>query len=156
MNKWSYGVHVSCCEQGCRQPSAGRGGLKWAATCWDWCEPSWQDGCVLGLRAGNHQFEAGLCLTFFTYVKKVEYRPYMKKVEHRAASNWWFPAHRPSTHPSHQDGSHQSQHVAAHFNPPRPADGCLQPCSQQFTCAPYDHLFILRCLSLYDYLFILI
>ena len=92
MNKYSYGnrhlnlkkcsylAHVSCCRQGCRQPAAGWGGLKWAAMSWDWCEPSWQDGCELGLRAGNHRFEADLCSTFFhvptsarlffTYVKK--------------------------------------------------------------------------------------
>ena len=45
--------------------AAGWGGLKWAAMSWDWCEPSWQDGCVLGLWAGNHRFEASLCSTFF-------------------------------------------------------------------------------------------
>ena len=47
----------------------------------DWCEPSWRDGCRLGLRAGDHRFEAGPCPTFFTYWTFFMYRTaqYVKK-----------------------------------------------------------------------------
>ena len=40
MNKRSYGAHVSCCRQGCRQPPTGWGGLKWAAMSWPAARPS--------------------------------------------------------------------------------------------------------------------
>ena len=55
IKKWSYVAHMSYCGQGCRQPSAGWGGLKWAAMSQDWCGLSWQGGRVLGLRVGNHR-----------------------------------------------------------------------------------------------------
>ena len=74
MKKWSYVAHMSYCGQGCRQPSAGWGGLKWVAMSQDWSELSWGGGRVLGLQAGNHRFEAGLCLTFF-HVRPPRSRP---------------------------------------------------------------------------------
>ena len=79
-------------------------------------------------------------------------RPSVKKVGQGPAPNRWSPARRPSSQPSCQDGSHQSRDIAAHFNPPQPAAGRLQPCRQQLTCARYEHPFRLRCQSPYEYI----
>ena len=91
---------------------------------WNQWELSGQSSCALGLQAGNDQFEAGLWLTFFTYVKKSNKCTY-EKVKHRLASNRWFPACKPRAQPFRPDDSHRFQDIVSYLF--QPTSSLVQP-----------------------------
>ena len=100
---------------------------------WNRCESSGRNGCALGLQAGNHRFEASLCLTF-SYVHLFDFFTYVKKVNHRPASNWSFPACKPRAQLLCPDNSHWFQDILTYFNR---LHLCLSSCQAN----KYDHLF---------------
>ena len=144
-------------ELGCRQRSVGCSvsGLRWVAMSRDWCEPSWQDGCVAGpadwkpLVQGRPVLDFFTCARLFSRVLDFLLR---QKVEHRPASNRQLLARRPS-HTTILPGRLTS--ILRHCYPSQPTAASRPLPAAQLTCAPYDHLFILRYFSVYDCLFIL-
>ena len=74
-------------------------------------------------------------------------RSYVKKFDHTPASSRWLPAHRPSTKPPRQDGSHRFQGIAAHFNHPDQQMAVGSPSGTPLTCILKSYFLILSSLS---------